>query len=440
MKEVRIMEKYFQKEIETMPVEEIKKLQSEKIVKQVKHVYDNVPYYRNLMEEKGVTPDDIKGIEDLYKLPFLTKSDLRDAYPYGLLAKPLKECVRIQSTSGTTGKRVVAFYTQNDINLWEDCCARAIVAAGGTDEDVCQVAYGYGLFTGGAGLHGGAHKVGCLTLPMSSGFTERQIQFMTDLSATILCCTPSYAAYIAETIKEMGYTPDQIPLKSGIFGAEPWTEEMRKGIEKDLGIKAYDIYGLTETSGPGVAFECCEQTGMHINEDHFLAEIIDPDTGEVLPEDSKGELVFTALDKEAFPLLRYRTRDICVLSRKKCSCGRTHIKMSKPMGRSDDMLIIRGVNVFPSQIETVLLNEGYQPNYQIIVDRVGNNDTFDVNVEMSSEHFTDTVSGITSLEKKLSSAMKMMLGINPTVHLVAPKSITRSEGKAVRVIDKRKLH
>ena len=433
-------QRYYQPEIETMPVEEMQKLQSEKLVRQVQHVWDNVPYYRALMEEKGVTPADIHGIEDLHKLPFLTKADLRDAYPYGLLAKPLSECVRIQSTSGTTGRRVVAFYTQHDVDLWEDCCARAIVAAGGTNEDVCQVAYGYGLFTGGPGLNGGSHKVGCLTLPMSSGNTERQIQFMTDLSATILCCTPSYAAYIGETLKEQGVTPDQIPLKAGIFGAEPWTEEMRRGIEKTLGIKAYDIYGLTETSGPGVSFECCEQTGMHINEDHFIAEIIDPDTGEVLPEGSKGELVFTSLDKEAFPLLRYRTRDICVLSRKKCSCGRTLIKMAKPMGRSDDMLIIRGVNVFPSQIETVLLKEGYEPNYQIVVDRVGNTDTFDVNVEMTAEMFSDTVSGITEQEKALANAMKVMLGINPKVHLVAPKSIVRSEGKAVRVIDKRKLH
>ena len=435
------MEKrYFQKEIETMPVEDIKKLQSEKLVKQVKHVYENVPYYRDLMDKKGVTPDDIKGIEDLHKLPFLTKSDLREAYPYGLLATPLKDCVRIHSTSGTTGKRVVAFYTQNDIDLWEDCCARAIVAAGGSEEDVCQVAYGYGLFTGGFGLNGGSQKVGCLTLPMSSGFTERQIQFMQDLKSTIICCTPSYAAYIGETLKEMGLTPDDISLKAGIFGAEAWTEEMRRGIEKDLGIKAYDIYGLTETSGPGVAFECEEQTGMHINEDHFLAEIIDPETGEVLPEGSKGELVFTALDKEAFPLLRYRTRDICILNRKPCSCGRTLIKMCKPMGRSDDMLIIRGVNVFPSQIEAVLLSEGYQPNYQIIVDRANNTDTFEINVEMNPDQFSDTVSGVTSLEKSLAEAMKKMLGINPAIHLVAPKSITRSEGKAVRVIDKRKLY
>ena len=433
-------QRYYQKEIETMSLEEMKALQSEKLVKQVRHVWDNVPYYRTLMEEKGVTPDDIHGIEDLHKLPFLSKADLRDAYPYGLLGKPLKDCVRIHSTSGTTGRRVVAFYTQHDVDLWEDCCARAIMAAGGTEEDVVQVAYGYGLFTGGAGLHGGSHKVGSLTLPMSSGNTERQIQFMQDLSATILCCTPSYAAYIGESLKEQGITPDQLSLKAGIFGAEPWTEEMRRGIEKALGIKAYDIYGLTETSGPGVAFECCEQTGMHINEDHFLAEIIDPDTGEVLPEGSKGELVFTSLDKEAFPLLRYRTRDICVLSRKKCSCGRTLIKMAKPMGRSDDMMIIRGVNVFPSQIEAVLLKEGYEPNYQIVLDRVGNNDTFDVNVEMNPDKFTDTVSGITEHERALANAMKVMLGINPKVHLVAPKSIVRSEGKAIRVIDKRKLH
>ena len=418
----------------------MKKLQDERLVAQVKHVYENVPYYKKLMDEKGVTPDDIKSTDDLHKLPFLTKADLRDAYPYGLLAKPLSECVRIQSTSGTTGRRVVAFYTQHDVDLWEDCCARAITAAGGTNEDVCQVAYGYGLFTGGPGLNGGSHKVGCLTLPMSSGNTERQIQFMRDLGSTILCCTPSYAAYIGETLKEMGLTPDDIKLKAGIFGAEPWTEEMRREIEKSLGIKAYDIYGLTETSGPGVAFECSEQSGMHINEDNFIAEIIDPDTGEVLPEGSKGELVFTSITKEAFPLLRYRTRDICVLSRKKCSCGRTLIKMSKPMGRSDDMLIIRGVNVFPSQIETVLIEQGYAPNYQIEVDRVNNSDTLDVYVEMNEEQFTDTVKGIQDKEKALTAAIKQILGISPKVHLVSPKTIARSEGKAVRVIDKRKLH
>ena len=434
------MKKYYQPEIETASYEEMRAIQNEKLVKQVKHVYENVEYYRNLMDEKGVKPEDIKSVDDLHKLPFLTKADLRDAYPYGLLATDLKNCVRIQSTSGTTGRRVVAFYTQEDVDLWEDCCARAIVAVGGTNEDVCQVAYGYGLFTGGPGLNGGSHKVGCLTLPMSSGNTERQIQFMQDLHATIICCTPSYAAYIGETLKEMGISPDDLDLKAGIFGAEPWTEEMRRDIEKSLGIKAYDIYGLTETSGPGVSFECEEQTGMHINEDHFLAEIIDPETGEVLPEGSKGELVFTSLDKEAFPLLRYRTRDICVLSRKKCSCGRTLIKMSKPMGRSDDMLIIRGVNVFPSQIETVLLKEGYSANYLIEVDRANNTDTLDVSVELTPEQFSDTVKDITAKEKALANAIKTMLGINPKVHLVAPKTITRSEGKAVRVIDKRKLH
>ena len=431
---------YYQPEIETASREEILKIQNEKIVKQVRHVYDNVKYYRDLMDKKGVKPEDIKSVDDIKKLPFLTKADLRDAYPYGLLGTDLKNCVRIQSTSGTTGKRVVAFYTQKDIDLWEECCARAIVAVGGTNEDVCQVCYGYGLFTGGMGLNGGSHKVGCLTLPMSSGNTERQIQFMMDLNATILCCTPSYAAYIGESLAEAGYKPEDNKLKAGIFGAEPWTEEMRRSIEKSLGIKAYDIYGLTETSGPGVAFECEAQTGMHINEDHFYAEIIDPDTGEVLPEGEKGELVFTSLDKEAFPLLRYRTRDICVLTREKCSCGRTHVKMSKPMGRSDDMMIIRGVNVFPSQIETVLLNEKYPPNYQIVVDRVNNSDTLDIYVEITQELFSDKVSDTQAREKALEATMRTMLGIGPKVHLVPPKTITRSEGKAVRVIDKRKLH
>jgi phenylacetate-CoA ligase len=390
------------------------------------------------MDQKGDKPEDIQSVDDIRKLPFLTKDDLREAYPYGLLGTDLKNCVRIQSTSGTTGKRVVAFYTQKDIDMWEECCARAIVAAGGTNEDVVQVCYGYGLFTGGPGLNGGSHKVGCLTLPMSSGNTDRQIQFMMDLNATILCCTPSYAAFIGESLAEKGYKPEDNKLKAGIFGAEPWTEEMRRSIEKSLGIKAYDIYGLTETSGPGVSFECEEQTGMHINEDHFYAEIIDPKTGEVLPEGSKGELVFTSLDKEGFPLLRYRTKDICILSRKKCSCGRTHVKMTKPLGRSDDMMIIRGVNVFPSQIETVLLKEGYTPNYQIVLDRVNNTDTFDVNVEMSESFFSDDVGSIEKLERNITEQLRSMLGISAKVLLVNPKSIVRSEGKAKRVIDNRK--
>ncbi|MBP3877782.1 MAG: phenylacetate--CoA ligase [Lachnospiraceae bacterium] len=433
------MERYYQEELECASRETMVALQNEKLVKQVKHVWDNVPYYRKLMEEKGVTPDDIQSIDDLYKLPMISKYDLREAYPYGLLGCDLKKCVRIQSTSGTTGKRVVAFYTQDDVDLWEECCARAITAAGGTNEDVCQVSYGYGLFTGGPGLNGGSHKVGCLTIPTSSGNTDRQIMFIQDLQTTILCCTPSYAAYLGERMKEMGLSPDEIPLKAGIFGAEAWSEEMRRDIENTLGIKAFDIYGLTELSGPGVSFECSEQSGMHINEDHFLPEIIDPDTLEVLPEGSEGELVFTSLDKEAFPLLRYRTRDICVLSREKCSCGRTLIKMKKPKGRSDDMLIIRGVNVFPSQIETVLLNYGYAANYQIIVDRKNNTDTLDVQVEMTPEMFTDNLGEIEKRQKDLIDGLKSMLGLKAKVTLVAPKTITRSEGKAVRVIDKRKI-
>ena len=433
------MEKYYQPEVETASVEELRKMQSERLVNQVKNVWENVPFYKNKMIEAGLTPDDIKSVDDLHKLPFITKDDLRDCYPYGLLARPLADCVRIQSTSGTTGRRVVAFYTQHDIDLWEECCARAITAAGGTNEDVCHVSYGYGLFTGGPGLNGGSHKVGCLTLPMSSGNTDRQIQFMTDLGSTILCCTPSYAAYLGESIQERGLR-DKIKLKAGIFGAEAWTEEMRHDIEEKLGIKAYDIYGLTEISGPGVSFECSEQTGMHVNEDHFIPEIINPKTGEVLPEGEKGELVFTSITKEAFPLLRYRTRDICVLSRKKCSCGRTLIKMAKPMGRSDDMLIVKGVNVFPSQIETVLLNKGYPANYQIIVDRVNYSDTIEVQVEMTPEMFSDDMKVVSAKEKELVDALKAMLGIYAKVTLVAPKTIARSEGKAVRVIDKRNLY
>ena len=433
------MERYFQPEIECASREQIKAWQDERLVKQVRHVWDNVPAYRKKMEEKGVTPEDIRSSADLHKLPFTSKADLRDNYPDGLVAVPRSKCVRVHATSGTTGKRVMAFYTQHDINLWTDCCARAITAVGGSEEDVCQIAYGYGMFTGGIGLDQGSRRVGCLTVPISSGNTDRQIQFIRDLGTTILCCTPSYAAYLGESMHEMGMTPDQIPLKAGIFGAEAWSEEMRQDIQKTMGIKAYDIYGLTELSGPGVAFECSAQSGMHINEDHFIAEIIDPETGEVLPEGSKGELVFTSIDKEAFPLLRYRTRDICILKREKCSCGRTLVKMCKPMGRSDDMLIIRGVNVFPSQIETVLLNHGYPANYQIIVDRVKSTDSLDVQVEMTAEMFTDNVGEIERRQKELVDGLRSMLGLAAKVTLVAPKSIVRSEGKAVRVIDKRKI-
>ncbi|MDR3321028.1 MAG: phenylacetate--CoA ligase [Synergistaceae bacterium] len=429
---------YYQPEMECASQEKMRVIQSERLVDTVGHVYKNVPYYKKMMDDKGVAPGDIKSIDDLPKLPFLTKDNLKDAYPYGLLGVPLADAVRIQSTSGTTGKRVVAFYTQNDIDIWDECCARAIVAAGGGKDDVVHVSYGYGLFTGGPGLNGGSHKVGSLTLPMSSGNTDRQIQFMTDLGSTILCCTPSYAAFLAETIAEQGLQ-GKLKLKAGIFGAEAWSEEMRRDIEARMGIKAYDIYGLTEITGPGVSFECSEQTGMHVNEDHFVAEIIDPATGKVLPDGTKGELVFTCITKKGFPLLRYRTRDICVLNRKHCSCGRTLIKMSRLMGRTDDMLIIRGVNVFPSQIETVLMSCGLTSNYQIVVDRVRHTDTFEVRVEMTSEMFSDTVKEVSTREAELVASLRAMLGISPKVTLVPPRSIARSEGKAVRVIDKRKI-
>lgn len=430
---------YYQKKIETMSVEKIKKIQSKKLISQVKRVYDNIPYYRELMDKVGVKPSDIRGINDLKKLPFLTKQDLNNTYPYGFLATSVSNCVCVHSTSGTTGRRIINFYTKNDVDLLEDCCARAIVAAGGNSNDVCQVAYGYGLFTGGLGLHGGSNKVGCLTLPMSTSNTERQIQFMNDIKSTILCCTPSYASYIGEKLKEKGYKSNDLSLRIGIFGAEPWTENMRRDLEKNLGIKAYDIYGLTEMIGPGVAFECSEQNGMHVNEDHFIVEIIDPNTGEVLPDGVEGELVFTSLDNEAFPLLRYRTHDICKIYHNKCSCGRNFVKMCKPVGRTDEMLIIRGINVFPSQIEIVLMNEGYSSNYQIIVDRVNNIDVFEIKVEISDGKINSSDDEINVMKKDLTNAMKNMLGINPKISFVEPMGISRSEGKAVRVIDKRKL-
>ena len=430
---------YYQPEIETASREQIHAWQEERFLKTFHRVWKNNAYYRQKMIDAGLSDKDVTSLADLQKLPFLTKDDLREAYPFGLMSAPLSDCVRIHSTSGTTGKRVIAFYTENDLALWDDICARAIVAAGGTRDDIVQVCYGYGLFTGGMGLHGGSQKVGCLTLPMSSGNTDRQLQFMEDLGATILCCTPSYAAYLAESIHERGLE-DRIHLKAGIFGAEAWTEEMRHSIEASLGLKAYDIYGLTELSGPGVAYECEAQTGMHINEDHFIAEIIDPATGEVLPYGEKGELVFTSITKEAFPLIRYRTKDICILTNEKCACGRTFVKMCKPMGRSDDMLIIKGVNVFPSQIEMVLLAEGLTSNYQIIVDRVGTTDSLEVKVEITPELFTDTMGALTEKEKKITDALKTVLGIQAKVSIVEPKSIVRSEGKAVRVIDKRKLY
>jgi len=433
------MTKYFQPEIETAPVETIRALQSERLADTVRRVWDNVPYYRNLMEEKGVTPDDIRSVDDLHKLPFTYKKDLRDTYPYGLFAVPLRDVVRLHASSGTTGKQIVVGYTQHDLDIWSDCTARALTAAGGGPEDIVHVSYGYGLFTGGLGADMGARKIGAVTVPVSSGNTQRQITILRDFGSTILCCTPSYALHIAEVLREEGLTKDDIHLKAGIFGAEPWTNEMRREIEEELGLKAYDIYGLTEIVGPGVAFECSEQTGMHVNEDHFIAEVIDPDTGEVLPEGTQGELVFSCITKEAFPILRYRTRDIGVIEHRKCSCGRTLIKMTKPRGRTDDMLIVRGVNVFPSQIETVLLEHGYTANYQIVVDRANNSDNIEVQVEISDAVFSDTVKGLAKKEKELEGALKSLLGIAARVSLLEPNSIPRSTGKAVRVVDKRKL-
>lgn len=428
-------------EMECMPRDKLKELQSERLVRQVKRVYENVECFRNRMNEAGLKPSDIHGIEDLPKIPFSYKKDLRDYYPYGLFAEPMENIVRIHASSGTTGKRIVVGYTKNDLEIWAECVARMMTAIGLTKEDIVQVSYGYGLFTGGLGAHQGGEKLGATVIPMSSGNTALQIQTMVDFCATALCCTPSYAMYLGEEVERLGLK-DQLKLKAGIFGAEPWTEEMRAMIEAKLGIKAYDIYGLSEIMGPGVACECECQAGMHVWEDHFIPEIIDPDTGEVLPEGSVGELVFTTITKEGFPIIRYRTRDICSLNYEPCKCGRTHVRMRKPTGRSDDMLIIRGVNVFPSQIEEVLLNVSHNditPNYQIIVDRVNNTDTFDVNVEMSEQLFADDIKSIEAVEKMITEKLRSALGIGAKVHLVNPKSIQRSEGKAKRVIDKRKL-
>ncbi len=427
--------------IEKIPREELKKLQSERLVAQVKRSYERVECFRKRMDEAGLKPEDIHGVEDLYKVPFSYKKDLRDYYPYGLFAEKMENVVRTHASSGTTGKRIVVGYTKNDLEMWADCVARILEGVGVTENDIVQVSFGYGLFTGGFGAHAGIEKIGATVIPMSSGNTKLQIQTMIDFGATVLCCTPSYAMYLAEEIENMG-VKDQLKLRIGVFGAEPWSEEMRSTIEEKLGIKAYDIYGLSEVMGPGVSGECEYQCGMHIWEDNFIAEIIDPDTGEVLPEGSTGELVFTSLTKEAFPVIRYRTRDICSLIYEPCKCGRTHIRMNKPSGRSDDMLIIRGVNVFPSQIEEVLLKvcgKDITPNYQIIVDRVNNTDTFDVNVEMSENFFADDVRSIEKLEKTIVEQLRSTLGIGVKVHLVNPKSLIRSEGKAKRVIDNRKI-
>ncbi len=426
-------------EIECMPREELKKLQSERLVAQVARLYERVECFRKRMDEKGLKPSDIHGVEDLHLIPFSYKSDLRDYYPYGLFAEPLKNIVRVHASSGTTGKRIVVGYTQNDLDMWAECVARMMNGLGMDDTSIVQIAYGYGLFTGGLGAHGGAEKIGATVIPISSGNTALQIQTMIDFESTVLCCTPSYAMYLGEEVQKLG-VKDQLKLKVGIFGAEPWSEDMRLKIEEALGLKAYDIYGLSEILGPGVSGECEYQCGMHVWEDNFIPEIIDPDTGEVLPMGATGELVFSTITKEGFPILRYRTRDICSLNDEPCKCGRTHLRMRKPTGRSDDMLIIRGVNVFPSQIEEVLLKvsgDQITPNYQIVLDRVNNTDTFDVNVEMSESFFSDDVKSIERLERTITEQLRSMLGISAKVHLVNPKSIVRSEGKAKRVIDNR---
>ena len=431
----------YDKNIETMPREELKKLQSERLVATVKKCYERVECFRNRMDEKGLKPEDIKGVEDLYKLPFSYKKDLRDYYPYGLFAEPMENIVRVHASSGTTGKRIVVGYTKEDLDMWADCVARMLSAIGITNKDIFQVAFGYGFFTGGFGLHAGVEKIGATVIPISAGNTALQIQTMIDFKATAICCTPSYAMYLAEEIEKMG-VKDKLCLKVGVFGAEPWSESMRREIEEKLGIKAYDIYGLSEILGPGVSCECEYQAGMHVWEDNFIPEIIDPDTGEVLPEGSTGELVFTTINKQGFPIIRYRTRDICSLIYEPCKCGRTHLRMNKPTGRSDDMLIIRGVNVFPSQIEEVLLNYNngeITPNYLIRVDRVNNTDTFDVDVEMSENLFNDDIKSISKIEKDITEKLRSTLGLGVKVHLVNPKSIMRSEGKAKRVIDNRKI-
>ncbi len=433
------MGNYYQKEIETASREQIRTWQSERLVKTVRHVYDNVAIYRERMDAAGVKPEDIKSIDDIGKLPFTSKQDLRDTYPYGMFAVPMEDVVRLHASSGTTGKQIVVGYTQNDLNVWDEICARQLVAVGATKADKVHVSYGYGLFTGGLGLHGGASKLGCVTIPVSSGNTARQLTIMQDFGSTILACTPSYAMYLGESAAEAGIDTSKLPLRAGIFGAEPWTDEMRRNIEKSLNIKAYDIYGLTEIMGPGVAYECEAQAGMHVNEDHFIIEIINPETCEHVADGEKGEIVFSCITKEAFPLLRFRTKDIGIITHEQCSCGRTFVRMSKPMGRTDDMLIIRGVNVFPSQIETVLLQTGHSPNYQILLDRKGSLDTMEVQVEMNETHFSDTVAEINKMERDLANRIKSLLGVAARVRLVAPNSIARSEGKAKRVIDNRKL-
>ncbi len=426
---------------ECMTEEQKRSIQSERLRKTVELEYAKVPLYRKRMDDAGVKPEDIRSVDDLHLLPFTEKTDLRDEFPFGLLACDKKEIVRIQGSSGTTGKPIVVGYTQNDVEVWTEMVARAISAAGGTEDDIVQVAYGYGLFTGGLGAHQGADRVGAMVVPMSSGNTQRQIMMMKELGATMLCCTPSYAIYLGETVREMGLVPGKdIRLKSGCFGAEPWSENMRKRLEQVLGIDAYNIYGLTEIAGPGVSFECRAKNGMHVNEDHVIAEIVDPATGKVLPCGTSGELVFTTITKTGQPALRYRTHDICTLYDDPCPCGRTGIRMGRIEGRTDDMVIVRGVNVFPSQIESVLVKfTGVAPYYLLVVDRANSTDALEVRVELTEDMFSDTISHVEGLRNRITDEIKSVVGIQAKVKLMPPKSIERSEGKAKRVIDRREL-
>ena len=429
------------KDIETMPREKLEELQLKRLQETVNRVCENVKPYREKMDKAGIKPDDIKTLDDLSKLPFTVKQDLRDNYPYGMFAVPMEQVTEIHASSGTTGKQTVVGLTEKDVDIWAEIAARALSAMGVDKNSVVQTSYGFGLFTGGFGAHYGARKIGAVAIPTSSGNSKRQINIMKDFGSTFLCCTPSYALSLSETLVDMGFTKDDIKLQGGAFGAEPWTEEIRQEIQEKLGINAYDIYGLSEIMGPGVGYECADQSGMHINEDHFIVEVIDPETGEVVPDGSMGEIVFTCITKEALPLIRYRTRDIATINKGMCRCGRTFARMSKPMGRSDDMLIIRGVNVFPSQIEEVLMKtEGVAPHYQIIVDRINNKDMLDVLVEVSNKDLTDEIKSLEALSKKVSAEILSVLGIKANIKLVEPKTIARSEGKSVRVIDKRQLH
>lgn len=431
---------YYKPEIECAPRSELEALQSYRLSRTVRRVYENVAPYRKKMDEAGVKPEDIKSIADLQKLPFTVKQDLRDNYPYGMFASPMKDVVRIHASSGTTGKQTVVGYTAHDIDMWAECAARALVSVGGTKDDFIHVSYGYGLFTGGLGLHYGAEKLGATAIPASAGNSMRQLQMFKDFGSSIICMTPSYAISLIELMKENNISKDELKLKAGVFGAEPWTEEMRKEIEAGLGIKAYDIYGLSEIMGPSVSCECECQCGMHICEDHFIPEIIDPDTLEVLPAGQQGELVFTCITKEALPLIRYRTRDIATLVYDKCECGRTLVRMLKPQGRTDDMLIIRGVNVFPSQIESALLSvDNKATNYFLEVDRVNNLDTLEVQVEMREDMFGDEIKTLEAYKKKVKAAIDSAIGVGVNVKLVEPKTLARSTGKAVRVNDKRAI-